>query len=216
MAAPTSIALLLCLACVGDVPIPRPSLNPADPGWSVAAKADGIVIYNRARPGSDLKEVLAVGSFDASPEHVHRVLDDNAHYRDFMPYTKESRVLKREGDTVWSYERIAAPLVAERDYTVKITHEREARADGSAVLTHHFVQSNADGPGPTEGVVRVTVLEGHWQLEPLDGGKRTRATYWVYTSPSGSVPTFLVNAANNNAVPALFEAVAGALPAHAR
>jgi hypothetical protein len=211
-----SIALPFALLLAVDVPVARPSLNPADPGWSVAAKTEGIVIYNRARPGSDLKEVLAVGSFDASPEHVHRVLDDNARYQDFMPYTKESRVLKREGDTVWSYERISAPLVAERDYTVKITHEREQRADGSAVLVHHFAQSNGDGPAPIEGVVRVQTLEGHWQLEPIEGGKRTRATYWVYTSPSGSVPTFLVNAANNNAVPALFDAVKKALPAHAR
>ncbi|MBI1948787.1 MAG: cyclase/dehydrase [Deltaproteobacteria bacterium] len=190
------------------------SLAPPEGGWQEAAKVDGIVIYNRTRAGSDVKEVLAIGTFDAAPAHVHRVLDDNARYQDFMPYTKVSRVLKRDGDTVWSYERINAPLVAERDYVVKITHRAETRADGAVVLQHAFTQSNADGPAPVDGVVRVAVLDGRWQLEPIDGGKRTRATYWVYTSPGGSVPTFLVNAANTNAVPGLFDAVKKALPSH--
>ncbi|OGQ09189.1 MAG: hypothetical protein A2138_22125 [Deltaproteobacteria bacterium RBG_16_71_12] len=190
------------------------ALSPSDGGWREAARSGGVVIYNRARAGSDVREVLAVGTFDATPEHVHRVLDDNARYQDFMPYTKVSRVLKRDGDTVWSYERINAPLVAERDYVVKITHKTVTRADGAAVLHHAFTQSNADGPAEVGGVVRVAVLDGRWELEPIDGGKRTRATYWVYTSPGGSVPTFLVNAANNNAVPGLFDAVRRALPSH--
>lgn len=192
------------------------ALAPADEGWQEVAKAKGLVVYNRARPGSEVREVLAIGTFDASPEHVHRVLDDNAHYQDFMPYTKVSRVLKREGSTVWSYERINAPLVAERDYTVKITHQQLTRADGSVVMHHAFTQSNADGPAAVDGVVRIAVLDGRWELEPIEGGARTRATYWVYTSPGGSVPTFLVNAANTNAVPGLFDAVKGALPSHAR
>lgn len=192
------------------------ALAPPDGGWQEVAKATALVVYNRARPGSEVREVLAVGTFDATPEHVHRVLDDNAHYQDFMPYTKVSRVLKREGTTVWSYERIAAPLVSERDYTVKITHRQETRADGVVVLQHAFSQANADGPRAVDGVVRIDVLDGRWELEPIDGGARTRATYWVYTSPGGSVPTFLVNAANTNAVPGLFDAVKKALASHAR
>ena len=192
------------------------ALSPPEGSWQEAARSGDIVIYNRTRAGSDVREVLAVGTIDAAPEHVHRVLDDNARYQDFMPYTKESRVLKRDGATLWSYERINAPLVAERDYTVRITHREVKRGDGSVVLHHAFTQSNVDGPPAVDGVVRVAVLDGRWELEPIDGGKRTRATYWVYTSPGGSVPTFLVNAANTNAVPGLFDAVKHALPAHAK
>ncbi len=192
------------------------ALAPPDGGWQEVARAGDLVIYNRARDGSDVREVLAVGTFDATPEHVHRVLDDNAGYQDFMPYTKVSRVLKREGATVWSYERINAPLVAERDYTVKITHRTLTRGDGAVVVHHAFTQANADGPAPVDGVVRVAVLDGRWELEPTDGGARTRATYWVYTAPGGSVPTFIANAANTNAVPGLFDAVKKALPSHAR
>jgi len=44
-------------------------------------------------------------------------------------------------------------------------------------------------------------------MEPLDGGKRTRATYALFTDPGGSIPSFIANKANTTALPDLFAAV---------
>ena len=70
------------------------------------------MVYNRSKAGTELKEVLAVGTFDAPLAKVHAVLDDLGAYHEYMPYTKESHVIKREGDVVWTYERVNAPLVS--------------------------------------------------------------------------------------------------------
>jgi hypothetical protein len=56
-------------------------------------------------------------------------------------------------------------------------------------------------------VVRVTVNEGSWLLEPLDGGARTRATYRLLTDPGGSVPGFAADLANREALPGVLQAV---------
>jgi hypothetical protein len=143
---------------------------------------------------------MAVGTFDYAPAAVHKVLDDLGHYQDFMPYAKETRELEVKPDYRISYERIAAPLSSERDYTIRVTDA----VDDKGVITHSFKVANDRGPKPIDGVVRIEILEGHWVLEPADGGKKTKATYWVYTSPGG---TFIANAANNTAVPNLYEAV---------
>jgi hypothetical protein len=180
-----------------------------EPSWVEATRTKGIVIYNRDHPGGDVKEVMAVGTFDYAPAAVHKILDDLGHYKDFMPYAKESHELEVAPDHVITYERIAAPLSSERDYTIRVTDA----VDDKGVITHSFKIANDKGPKPIDGVVRIEILEGHWVLEPVDGGKKTKATYWVYTSPGGSIPTFIANAANNTAVPNLYEAVRNRLAA---
>ncbi len=56
-------------------------------------------------------------------------------------------------------------------------------------------------------VVRVRINDGYWLLESAEDGKKTNATYYLYTSPGGAVPTFIVNAANGTAVPDVFKAI---------
>ena len=51
------------------------------------------------------------------------------------------------------------------------------------------------------------VNNGYWLLEPREDGKKTFATYYVYTVPGGSIPTFIINQANGMAVPKVFEAI---------
>ena len=55
------------------------------PAWQEVGKGEHCKVYNRAKPGSDVKEVLAVGTFDAPVESVHAVLDDLGAYQEFMP-----------------------------------------------------------------------------------------------------------------------------------
>ena len=56
-------------------------------------------------------------------------------------------------------------------------------------------------------VIRLKVNTGSWTMEPIDGGKRTLATYQLLTDPGGSIPTFIANKANTKALPELFSRV---------
>lgn len=175
--------------------------------WEEAGKNEHCTVYNRVKEGSEVKEVLAVGWFDAPLEKVHAVLDDLGRYHEFMPYAKETRILKTEGDNVWTYERINAPFVSERDYPIRVWHEKVATNDKA--VRHSFRYDPAHGPKPIDGVVRVTILDGSWLLEPDPKApdKRTKGTYYLYTSPGGALPVFVINGANNTAVPGVYEAI---------
>lgn len=187
----------------------------AEEPWKEAAKTEvagrSLTVFARARAGSDVQEVLGKGSFDAPPWVIKNVVDDVARYSEFMPYTAKSTIESKGDGFVVSYQRLSVPLADDRDYTIKIFDESKEDAAGNIVWKNRWSSAGVTvGPKPIDGVVRVAVNEGYWQLEDLDGGKRTKATYYVYTNPGGAMPAFLVNAANTQAVPDLFKAVAKA------
>jgi hypothetical protein len=177
-------------------------------GWVKAAETDGITVFTRDKPGSEVKEVKALGMIDAPPEAVWKVLRDYPKYKERMPYTEVATVVATEdgGKVTYFYSKIAAPFVAKRDYTLKIVDESDWK-EGKGFLKSSWVMAPDKGPAPADGVVRLKINDGFWLLEPKDGGKKTHATYYLFTDPGGSVPKFLVNQANSGAVPDVFRAI---------
>ena len=178
------------------------------PGWTKAAETDGITVFTRDKPGSEVKELKALGTIDSPAEAVWKVIRDYAKYKERMPYTEVAEVVATEegGKVTWFYSRIAAPFVAKRDYTLKIIDESDWK-DGKGFLKSSWVMAPDKGPPPIKDVVRLKTNDGFWLLEPKDGGKRTFVTYYLFTDPGGSIPKFLVNSANSSAVPDVFRAI---------
>lgn len=178
------------------------------PGWTKAADTDGITVFTRDKPGTEVKELKAVGMVDAAPEAVWKVIRDYPKYKERMPYTEAAEVVATEegGKITWFYSRVAAPFVAKRDYTLKIVDESDWK-DGQGFLKSTWSIATDRGPAPMNGVVRLKTNDGFWLLEPKDGGKKTFLTYYLFTDPGGSIPKFLVNSANSSAVPDVFRAI---------
>lgn len=176
-----------------------------DGDWKEVSRGKNLVVSTRARAGSPIAEVRAVGRVDASPATVKAVLDDRDRYPGFMPYVSEVRVLSANAAarTLVAYMRLNPPLVGERDYTIAV---RDETRPGGGFLTSWQV-ANEQGPAEKPGVVRVKVNEGSWLLEPDNGGAATRATYTLFTDAGGSVPKFVVNQANRRSLGDLFAAV---------
>jgi len=190
------------------------SVSASAEDWQEAVKTEvagrSLTVSSRQRPASDVREVRGLGSFAAPPWVIKNVVDDVEHYKDFMPYTKTSTREQGGDGYIISYQRLQVPLADDRDYTIKIFDESTESATGVVVWKNRWSSAEAIGRAPIDGVVRIAVNEGYWQLEDLDGGKHTKATYYVYTNPGGALPVFLVNAANTQAVPDLWKAVAKA------
>lgn len=178
------------------------------PAWTKAAETDGITVLTRDKPGTEVKELKALGTIDAPPEAVWKVIRDYPNYKGRMPYTEAADVVATEdgGKVTWFYSRIAAPFVAKRDYTLKIIDESDWK-DGQGFLRSSWVIATDKGPAPMKDVVRLKINDGFWLLEPKDGGKKTQVTYYLFTDPGGSIPKFLVNSANSGAVPDVFRAI---------
>ncbi len=196
----TLIALLISI-------IATPALAAEEAKWEIKAQTKGVTVYSRAKPGSNIAELKSVGIVPASPEVVFRVVFDFARYRETMPYTEESTIVGTEdgGKVVHFYSLVNAPVVSKRDYTIRVTDESQWK-NGTGYFKTRWTVSNK-GPAPKEGVLRVNVNEGSWLIEPVENGTKTRATYYLYTDPGGSIPAWLANKANSSTIPDIFEAL---------
>jgi Polyketide cyclase / dehydrase and lipid transport len=176
----------------------------ATPGeWKLVSNKEGVALYRRQRTLS--YESKAIGEIAADTGLVHAVLDDVESYTSFMPYTAECRVLKRDDDSVLTYQRISAPLVSERDYTVRVRKSSKKVEGGTSYLSQ-WDTDNAAGPPEKRGVIRVTLCEGSWLLEPT-GPNSTRATYTIYTDSGGMIPWFIKNVGSQIGIRKLFAAI---------
>jgi hypothetical protein len=168
-----------------------------------------LAVYVRDRSGSSLKEVRAIGTVDVPLRVVRNVLNDFDAYRTFMPFTSESRVLSHDASarTTLVYLKLNPPLVGARDVTIRVQDESLKAADGATAYTTRWEADNAAGPAPQPGVIRMSLDEGAWLLEPIAGSKTTKATYSLFTDAGGNLPAFIINLANKRSVADLFEAL---------
>lgn len=187
--------------------------DPGGTGWEQAAKEDGITIYSREKDGTNVREMKAVGVIDAAPMEVWKAIRDYPNYKSTMPYTEVSKVLATEGEkterghkVTYFYSVVNAPLVDKRDYIIKLTDESNWK-DGKGYLKVSWVAADRKEVPEKEDLVRVKINDGVWMLEPREDGKKTYATYYVYTDPGGSIPNWIANKANSTAVPNVFKAI---------
>jgi hypothetical protein len=179
-----------------------------EPGWEQKAQVDGITVYTRTKEGSAVREVKATAMIEAPPQEVWKMLRNYPEYKNRMPYTKESLVLKqKEGDRItYFYSIVSAPLVDGRDFLLKITDESDWK-DGQGYFKASWTTTTDLNVPERRRLVRMKTNDGYWMLEPKNDGKATWATYYLFTDPGGAIPNFIVNKANTSAIPDIFRAV---------
>jgi len=190
--------------------IPLMLLAADEPRWELAAEETGLKVYARKRPDSEIREMKAIGLVDATPHEVWQVVRDLEHYTTTMPYMEEGKVLSREPDdkVIYFYSKLNTPLVDRRDYIIRLVDESEWKEGKGFLKVAWTVVNDKDDLVPVKAdVVRIRVNNGHWLLEPREDGKKTFITYYLYTAPGGSIPTFIANKGNTIAMPKVFEAV---------
>jgi hypothetical protein len=199
-------ALLIIFA--GKLPLDAEPFKASDAqtDWKLATNSNEVMIYSRIRSGSKVKEFKAVGEIGAPSSAVHAVIDDLEAYPNFMPYTVECTLIKRESESILiSYQRLSPKICQDRDYTLRIWKKSWPAADGFA-YSNRWEPANELGPAEKKGVVRVKICEGNWLLEP-NGATKTRATYSVYTDTGGAIPVFIANRVSQMGIERLFTAV---------
>lgn len=177
----------------------------ANADWKLATETDGITIYSRPHPGSSLKEFKAIGRIDAPSRAVHKVIGDIDAYPSFMPYVIECRLVKRENDSLITYQRCSPKICHDRDYTLR-TRDTSWPAGVGLAYSSRWEPANEFSPAKKSGVVRINVCQGEWLLEP-EAIDKTRATYSIYTDTGGLIPPFMANHFSQTAIEKVFAAV---------
>ncbi len=175
--------------------------------WVQINSNQNLTVYAKDRPGSSIKELRVVGLVDAPSWVILNVLDEVADYPDFMPYTTKAQRIERIADRAVIYFRWDPPLIGARDVTVAVTQSSTKRADGKTSYQLQWEPINTVGPAPSVGVIRITLDEGSWKLEPTEDGKKTTVIYDLFTDGGGGLPAFVINMANKQSVNDLFQAI---------
>jgi hypothetical protein len=169
-------------------------------GYERVGERNGVTVYRKPDHAIDL---AAEGVIDAPPDIVRKVLTDYASHPKWVRGLAVSRVLDRQAHSLDVYQRLDLPMLDDRDFTLHVTW-------GSQGENRYirFTTTNK-GPEPQRGVVRVPIHEGSWDLEPVDGGTRTRALYRFRLELGGSLPMWMARGRASHDVPALFDAIRG-------
>ena len=157
----------------------------AAPEWKLVTRSDGITIEARPVEGSPFAELrattivsseaLCAGAFGTS------LVDPKE------PSLKTRTVLSESQDERVTYDQIKAPIVSDRDYTVRT--RRSMLETGSCRVTTDIASEVA--PPPKPGYVRIDKLRCVWDFEPQPDGQ-TKLTYVVWTDPNTPLPAFMV------------------------
>ena len=167
-------------------------------GYTQIHDEKGVKVYKR--DGAKGIDFAAEGEIDAPPERVRDVLLDYGNHPKWVKGLAESRVLDRGPFSMLVYQKLALPVIDDRDYTLLVTWGKDAGA-----LWMRFMTANDRGPKPQQGIVRVSLHEGSWRLEPIDGGKKTYAVYQFRLDLAGSFPAWMGKGRAGKDIPNLFE-----------
>lgn len=153
---------------------------------------DGVTLSKRAVKDSPFFEYRVA---TPSPYTVQEMCDSTyqwgSHEGDSPGVTLFKVVQDGEDDRV-VYSQLTKPIVAKRDYALRIVRLREGER-----CRIRFRTANEQAPAQPDGFVRMDKLWGEWIFEAAEKG--SKVTYTLYSDPAGSVPAFLVHGGQSGA-----------------
>ncbi len=183
MSIPTKLLTLLLLLLTGTV-----AADSGEPKWEFLTEKDGIHVWKRELPGSDMPSFRGQTFMKASIEDIMKVMVDVKRHADWIYGCKESAMLELNGDRAIMYNRTAAPWpVWDRDVIFE-TLVQQAQDKRSLVMNFNRIDAPLR-PVPNK-VIRLPRFEGFfklWEIEP----KKTKILYQVESDPGGSLPRWL-------------------------
>ena len=167
----------------------------AQNGWKERKDEDGIKVYTKEVGDSDFDSFKAEMTVKTTVKDVVSLLQDVKNYSKIFPDLSESKVLKREGDTVqYQYTRTAAPWpVSDRDGIYKMIFHTNRNT--GAVNTEAYAVP--DMLPEKEDVVRIRKSRAYWRITPKANGM-VQIEYEVHADPGGNIPSWLANEAAVN------------------
>ena len=137
-----------------------------------------------------MKACKGVTELETSVSSVLAVLLDVSNFDEWMPKTKEVKVLEKNGEAeVTYYVLTEAPWpVNDRDGVYTFRALKDTQTGGVLIKTG----CNPDYIPDQPGVVRIKYSEGSWKLIPL-ANNRVKVVYQNHSEPGGNIPAWLAS-----------------------
>ena len=172
-----------------DLDVPGDLIHPDDPDWELQKDENGIQVFFKKVPGSDIKAFMGKTVMSASASSILKAMQTDATCVEWIEGCVRAETL--EGalfDNFYQYGVNHLPWPAnDRDYVIHITT--------SATPNNELIKLRLDaveGIVPKTGNVRLTKMNIRYYLTPIDSS--TTEMVWVqHTEPGGYIPGWLVN-----------------------
>jgi len=174
--------------------------NVASTEWSATNNKNGINAFIGKSVNSGVIPTKVEMTVSASPEKVLRVIVDVNNYSEWVPYCKKSFTIQKVSDTVsYAYQRISAPLVADRDLAMRMTIRSIGNKSYEVLMTAvpGFVKKETS-------TIRIEHFVARYHVYALTNNT-TRIEQVCEVNIGGSIPTFLLKWANHNQPHETFE-----------
>ncbi len=158
--------------------------------WALAKSEDGVEVYTRSVPGSEVKEFRASAVVPAPLDEVVGWWQDPTTYTEWIDRCAEAHRVEDASGVAANYMKFDFPFPAS-DRDVVVRAKLLGESDGKKV----FEGSNVDGVVPERGgVVRIAKLRSRWEFR-AQGEAATQVAYQQHMDPSGMLPAFILNRA---------------------
>jgi hypothetical protein len=188
------LLLAVVLATSAMVPVLEVRSAPEVPedGWELKKDRDGIRVYVRESPGTQLKELRFSTQVRSSLHTIAAVLTHVEGFDDWVYASVASRTVRQVSPTeVYYYAELDFPWPFDnRDLVLHSRIWQDARTNAlhsQAWSRHWMVPEQA-------GKVRIKKAELHWTFTPLGNGN-IQVEYYLCSDPGGNIPAWMVNLA---------------------
>lgn len=176
------------------------SNNVATTEWSATNNKNGINAYIGKSVNKGVIPTKVEMTVSVSPEKALQVIANVNNYTEWVPYCEKSYTIQRVSDTVsYAYQRISAPMVADRDLAMRMTIRKIGNKNYEVLMTAvpGFVKKEGNA-------IRIEHFVTRYHVYALTNST-TRIEQICEVNIGGSVPTFLLKWANQNQPHETFE-----------
>jgi hypothetical protein len=159
----------------------------------ISQTKDGITVFRKEIPGSDVLAFKGTGTVDAPLALIATVVFDCTRGTEWVEALKESRVLRWESKSQFiEYDHVGTPFVMkDRDFVTRVTTNYEA---AKHTMTIEY-KSIDDPSAPKTSYILGEMIHATFVLTTTGVGKdqKTAISADIHCDPKGSVPKWIVN-----------------------
>ncbi|MBC7658953.1 MAG: hypothetical protein H7249_04530 [Chitinophagaceae bacterium] len=159
-------------------------------GWEFVSESEGIKVFRKSYPKSDVKGVAGETVVDASVGKILWILLDHPHKPEWINHFKEAYTVETIPPTSnIQYSQFNLPFPASnRDFVFRNDFSVDQKTKGIVI----DVKSVADKRAPErDGIVRGEIIRGRYFLIPQGDKTIIQAEYLA--DPKGLIPAWLIN-----------------------